>query len=433
MLNGRPNSLLLLVLLACSTPAPQASDAAQEPLSQARAGEVLEPSVPRAVEQRAQEGPAPVAIAKEGRREEEPESVSADRPSPPAAAAPGAAVAGDTAPAVPGSAPAPSRELAPGDAQRPAWLTIDRGEGELPLLVPRSEELAFRVVLDLGILGDVEAGRVTLSSGVERYATGLPPANAASLQAPAAPLETGWIRSFAKGGYRGYRVEHDLRSRILPQEWPRLFYTDDQTGSENRRRELKVGLQDGATRAWYRHDGHCRGCENPEHFVESNWSWGEPAHCKKCKRPEHRVWRTPTTRDVPAEAVDMLSAVYLARTMIRDNIARAEFPMVDKQKLWNVQLRAGRVRRIETPAGRFEAREVLLSTSLPPGEPVDPDDKGFEGMFGIRGKIQIWMEARTGVPVLIEGELPVPLLGSLDVSVELESYRGTPELFVPIE
>jgi hypothetical protein len=243
----------------------------------------------------------------------------------------------------------------------------------------------------------------------------------------------GWIRSFAKGGYSGYRVEHELRSRILPQVWPRIYHTDQQEGSESRHRELKVGEQEGATVAWYRNDGHCRGCQNPEHFVESNWAWGEPEHCKKCKRPEHRVWKAPTTRPVPPSTVDMLSAVYLARTMIREGLERAEFPMVDKRKLWDVHLRAGRTKRIQTPAGRFQCREVRLSTTIPRGEKVDPGNEGFEGMFGIRGKIQIWMEARSGVPVLIEGEIPVPVLGGLDVQVELARYRGTPPVFGPVE
>ena len=106
---------------------------------------------------------------------------------------------------------------------------------------------------------------------------------------------------------------------------------------------------------------------------------------------------------------------------------------VDKQRLWEVHLRAGKTRRIETPAGRFDCREVQLSTTRPAGEKSDEDSKEFEGMFGIRGKIQIWMEARSGVPVLIEGELPVPLIGSLDVRVELERYIGTPPVFAPVE
>ena len=66
---------------------------------------------------------------------------------------------------------------------------------------------------------------------------------------------------------------------------------------------------------------------------------------------------------------------------------------------------------------------------MPAGEPHDSGK--FEGMFGIRGTLQIWVEAHTGVPVLIQGELPVPVLGSLDVRVELQQAHGTPAEFAP--
>lgn len=327
---------------------------------------------------------------------------------------------------------ASARGEAPGSAEteqarHPDSLRVDRGEGELPLWVPRNEELSFRVVLELGLLGDVNAGKVVLSSGVERYVSGLPSPGASK---PAkGELETGWIMSHASGSYGGYHLDHELRSRLLPQTWPRVFYTDTQSGSENRRRELKLGELDGALTATSRSDGHCKGCQNPEHFVESTWAWGKPSHCAKCKAAAHRVWKAPVRRTIPAGTVDMLSAVYLARSLVTDGRATTTFTLIDKQTLWQVNLARGKRRRIATPAGTFDAQEIKLSTSVPRGE--TRDSTGFEGMFGIRGTIQIWLEANTGVPVLIEGELPVPVIGSLDVRVELEKSRGTPPSFAP--
>ncbi len=339
---------------------------------------------------------------------------------------------------------APTKERAPSDesaaphtsgehqtattpgSKHPDALLFDRGEGELALWIPRNESLTFRVVLELGPLGDINAGEVELSSGVERYVSGLP-ARGATESKPG-ELETGWIRSHASGSYAGYHLDHELRARVLPQTWPRVFYTDTQSGSENRRRELKLGLQDGAHVASYRSDGHCKGCDNAEHFVKSVWSWGKPYHCEKCKIAAHRVWKEPVRRPLPPGAVDMLSAVYLARSLVREGRSATEFPLIDKQQLWQVHLvRGANHRRITTPAGTFNAQEIKLSTSVPRGE--TNTSKGFEGLFGIRGTLQIWLEMETGVPVLIEGELPVPVLGSLDVRVELKSRRGTPRTF----
>lgn len=308
----------------------------------------------------------------------------------------------------------------------PDALLFDRGEGELALWIPRDEELTFRVVLELGPLGDINAGEVVLSSGVDRYVSGLPARGAT--ESRSGELETGWIRSHASGSYAGYHLDHELRARLLPQTWPRVFYTDTQSGSESRRRELKLGLQDGAPVASYRSDGHCKGCDNPEHFVKSVWSWGEPYHCGKCKIAAHRVWNEPVRRPLPSGAVDMLSAVYLARSLVRDGRPATEFMLVDKLRLWQVHLvRGANRRRIKTPAGSFNAQEIKLSTSVPRGE--SSAAKRFEGLFGIRGALRIWLEMETGVPVLIEGELPVPVLGSLDVRVELKSSRGTPRAF----
>lgn len=319
---------------------------------------------------------------------------------------------------------AAAKEAAPDDS-----LRIDRGAKRLPLLVPRDEELTLRVIIDAGLLGDLEAGKVVLSSGVDTYIPGLPVPGEPPSRKP--PLETGWIRSFASGGYAGYDLRHELRVRLLPQDWPRVFYTDTQRGSESRRRELRIGLLDGRLVALYQHDGHCKGCSSLEHFVESAWMWGKPYHCEKCKRAEHRVGKEPVSRAVPEGAVDMLSAVYLARSLVREGLSETTFPLVDKQVLWNVFLKRGKSRRIDVPAGRFESVQVEIRTEVPAGEPRPKE--GFEGMFGMRGSkdrpLGIWMEEKSGVPVRIDGEFPVPLIGDLEVRVELVSHRGTPPTF----
>jgi len=311
----------------------------------------------------------------------------------------------------------------------PDFLVVSRGEGLDPIEIPRSEELEYVVEVDVGVLGDVDAGRVTLSAENEPYLAGLPAPGEMSRADP--KHRVGWFRTQARGAYLGYELKHDIESRHLPQEWPAGITRDTQAGSENRRKELKLGMLDGKPTAIYRNDGHCKGCRNPEHFVESPWAWSEPYHCKKCKRAEHRVWRDPQQREVAPGTVDILTAVYLARSMIRQGREESTFPVVIKQRQWILTVRRGAARTIEAPAGRFECVLARLDTRVPPGEP--PAEKGrFEGLFGLQGSIKIWMEARTGIPVLISGELPVPVIGTLDVNVKLRRYEGTPESFAPV-
>jgi hypothetical protein len=47
-------------------------------------------------------------------------------------------------------------------------------------------------------------------------------------------------------------------------------------------------------------------------------------------------------------------------------------------------------------------------------------------LFGLQGALRIWLEEKTGTPVLIEGDLPipVPLVDSLRVRVQLKSAKG---------
>jgi Protein of unknown function (DUF3108) len=305
-------------------------------------------------------------------------------------------------------------------------LAFSRGAGKSSVWVPKAEVLEFDVLVDLPVFGKVTAGQVVLSARVEPYVAGL-----LSSKQPDAPRDwTGSIESVATGSHLGYTLHEVLKSRLLPQAFPRMYYTDTQTGSENRRKELKLGTQDGKNVDVYRNDGHCKSCNNREHFVDSNWLWGDPSHCDGCKRGEHRVWRPTKTREVPEGTLDMLSAVYLARTMVREGRTEETLFMVDELKLWDVQLRQGARRRIEVPAGNFDCVEMRLKSSVPPGEP--PPKSGFAGLFGLKGTIQVWLDAKYGVPVQIQGEFPIKLLSSnLDVYVQLKSFRGAPKGFGP--
>lgn len=307
-------------------------------------------------------------------------------------------------------------------------LRVDRGEDALPLWIPPAEELEYDVRIELGFLGRVRVGGVTLSTGIEEHRSGLPlPGQAPS---PGGQM-AGWLRSYAKGGHLGYELRHELRTRVLPQDFPRFVLSDVQEGSEHRKRELRLGVREGAGLASYRHDSHCSGCDRREHFVGSALPFGSPSHCKKCKRGEHRVWREYEERAIPAEAVDLLAAVYLARSFLRERLESTTIPIVDKKRVWNLGISRGRSGRVKSDAGEFECTEILLQSTRPESEP--DDGERFAGLFGIRGDLHIWMESATGVPVMIAGDLPVGGIMELGVDVRLSSFQGTPPAFQPLQ
>ncbi len=300
-------------------------------------------------------------------------------------------------------------------------LVVERGR-ELGFTLPVDEMLEFEVSVDLALVGETRVGTFGLSAGTDLFRAGL-----ASADPAGSKKKVGWIRGHASGGYLNYHVDHVIEARILPQVWPRVIYRDTQTGSENRKRELMYGRREGKAMSWYRSDRHCKGCERPEHMMEGTWPFSSDHHCKKCKRAEHRIWRRPEMQESPEAGVDMLSAIHLARTMVREGHRGMAFPLLDKRTWWDVTLTLAKRRDVETPAGVFHCREVKLDPKRADGD----EDTRFRGLFGIHGSLSFWMEERTGVPVKIEGVVPAGPF-ELDVELLLEKYSGVPQEFEPL-
>ena len=289
---------------------------------------------------------------------------------------------------------------------------IDRGD-ELAILVPREEELVFEVRLDFGVFGAPVLGTVTMSIDTEPFE-----ASSLLLDSDQEPGELIRFRAVADGAYKVYTVRDVTETVILPQEWPRVIHRKTQTGTENRKRELLLGVKDDVHIAALRKDRHCKGCKLRSHWVKPGWVWQKEHHCKGCERPEHTVWRDFKEAEVPREALDMLTAVQLARTMVTEEMDDLSFLLVDGLEVWEVDLSRRGTRRKKVRAGTFTAVEVDLKTR----RAVPKEDEDFVGLFGMHGSVHMWFEAEHGFPVLIEGEVPV---GPIDfnVSVELQSIR----------
>jgi hypothetical protein len=206
-------------------------------------------------------------------------------------------------------------------------------------------------------------------------------------------------------------MDAQLETRFQPQDWPRLVHNYRHEGTEKRRRELLAGKRGDQWLASYRSD------------------------TKRGAPQGLRIWRPATEHPIPAAAVDSMGAVYLVRSMIVEGRESLRFPMLDKQGVWQVDVQLGAAEELTTPAGRFRGRPVtLVTTRIDPGAEAEAEEEGgghFEGPFGIRGRIELWMEEQTGVPLVILGAMPV--LGSdLQIDIRLEQFEGTPAEFVPL-
>ncbi|HUR29322.1 MAG TPA: DUF3108 domain-containing protein [Planctomycetota bacterium] len=400
--------------LAISACAP-AIRAQSKPAAEQRSESAAESVEPTAASEPA--GPEPLASepALEGTSEELLERRDAQLPAP-AADKQARDAAAPLPEQLPAAAAAPREQPESGEL----W-TLDRGEGNVPLMIPRHETLVYEVHLNLGWLGSPTVGKVTLQSETRPFYPSTPDESIG---------EQTTLTGRAEGSYKVYTLDNTISSMLLPQAWPRAVHRNLQTGSESRSRENWLGVVEGKETSRYRSDGHCKGCKNKAHYVSGSWPWSDPEHCKKCKRPDHRTWKDAKFRDVPPGTLDMLTAVYLARSLVIDGRPKVEFPLIDRDDLWQVQLSRGRGRRIETAAGKFDTVEVELRTGPPEGAAPGESTK-FEGLFGIHGTISIWMDATSGVPVRIEGAVPAGPV-DLDVTIDLRSARGAPRAFVSL-
>lgn len=284
---------------------------------------------------------------------------------------------------------------------------IERGLQELPLLVPRAEELEYNVHIELAMLS-TDIGKVWLRTGTR-------PFHDAVLFEDEEPgsvrtQEIAWIQARAKGGNALYQTDSRIESMHLPQSWPAVRLTFDQTGSELRRHELLFGFRDGKHMASYRRDtdkGAPRGT---------------------------RIWKQPEERRLPAGTLDMLSAGYFSRHLFTGAADKLNFPMIDKLKLWDVELERGPTVELQLPCGRFRANELVMRTKPAPSDVPRKqvqEPEAFEGPFGIHGQIGIYLEANSGVPVRFRGTIPLGPF-ELRADIDLIRYEGTPASFAAL-
>jgi hypothetical protein len=429
-------ALAPLLLLACCTPAgSQAVQAAEAPsASVAPAAAAHDPSEAAAEPARPErKETAPVQAEASSEPEERAAPAPAPEQPPPAQALSQEAAALPVQPAVAAPTAASSVPVKASavrtqadDPRLAGLLVFERGEGLLPVLVARDEELTMNVRVRLGLAGSPRLGTVVMRSKV------VPHRGSVLVQRPSSEAkgERAELVAEAQGGNSLYHLHEIRKSLLLPQDWPRIKHTSVQTGTESRMRDQEIGRGEQGHFTRFRGDHHCRGCQLQQHFVEPTWAWQDPHHCKKCKRAEHRVWREWQERTLPEGAVDMVTAVTLGRSMLLLGEREMSFPLIDSEKLWVLTVRTGRSERIEVDAGSFDATEILLETQPAPGEDAKPED--FKGLFGIHGTVSIWFDTRTGVPVRISGTVPLGPF-TLDARVELASYRGTPAGFAPVK
>jgi hypothetical protein len=285
--------------------------------------------------------------------------------------------------------------------------------------LPANESLSFKVEVTFGPVRGLDVGRVTLS------ALRVPGAEGPAVEAGADSHKLiGTIDTLAKGGYLGHEVVHSYAVRWYVGSQPRIEVEEKLRGSRSSSRELRIGEIDQGWKLEYRKDRHCKGCKDKAHYVDGLMPWSKPSHCKDCERIEHRVWRDYKYMDVPEDAIDIISSLYLARGFLLSDQEETTLALINQDELWSVRLRRGGTREIKTPAGTFDCMRVLIGPELAAGDGLGEEAaERFEALFGLHGDIGVWVDRAGGFPVVIEGEAPFGPF-SVAVKASLVSRRG---------
>ena len=231
------------------------------------------------------------------------------------------------------------------------------------------------------------------------------------------------IHARGRGQRFGYSIDQRIVSTMEAGGKQPISFMNTQRGTEHHTKKLIFD----ENKISFSKRSHCRisECKNKHHLVsEVAWKgpipWGtKQAHCasKDCEIALHENWLHVKDHEVEEPYVDLLTAIYVARTsQFPAGDEPMIIPVVNDDSRWYVQVQPRSRQQISVKEGDYDAIEMALNPIPSDGN----EKKRFEGLFGIHGTLRVWFDSQSGRPVLIEGMLPFAYL-NLKARIELIS------------
>ena len=116
----------------------------------------------------------------------------------------------------------------------------------------------------------------------------------------------------------------------------------------------------------------------------------------------------------------MLYTLYSARD-IGDTVGNSKYYwLVEKEYVWKVRVSITEERKINLGSvGKFDALKIA----------IEPDYSGqkekgemFRGLFGIEGSLELWVDRKTRIPLIVRGRVPFVYILRPTVTVVLTDY-----------
>lgn len=234
------------------------------------------------------------------------------------------------------------------------------------------------------------------------------------------------FRARARGGSLGYKLRGKVDTYFDPATGLPLLSEVASTGTEEFRKRMRFEGAEGTYLRWK----HCRvgqKCRNPDHIVSVKKSRGlfrgserVRRHCRdmECGDRRHGFWQVRHEHEFDRPTFDMLSVLYVCRGMDLPLGGPGErIRIVGDHDLWDVVVRAVKREKIKVPAGTFRTLKIEIRPK--PAGTGTKLRKELKGLFGIRGKIQIWVDEARRIPVKIRGTVPF----GVDLNMEISLTR----------
>lgn len=131
-------------------------------------------------------------------------------------------------------------------------------------------------------------------------------------------------------------------------------------------------------------------------------------------------WEKGSTFPIHDMVNDILFTLYFARD-IGDEVGKSEhYWFVEKSYVWKTVVTVSGEKRLDLGrAGEFDALKVTIE----PDYSAQPE-KGekFAGLFGVEGSLEVWVDRKTRIPLIVRGRVPFAYVLRPTVSVILQDY-----------
>ena len=201
----------------------------------------------------------------------------------------------------------------------------------------------------------------------------------------------------ALGHYVIYTLDIRLKSTVDPSTLRSLKFARRQVGSE--KREYEIIFDRKALTATYRR---------------------KTGKFYSVKEMDAAPWETRSTFPINSKVNDILYTLYFARN-IGDKVGNSNYYwFVEKDYIWKARVSVIGEKKIDLgPAGRFDALRIAIEPDY-----SEQKEKGeqFKGLFGVEGSLEIWVDKKTRIPLIIKGRVPFVYILRPTVSVILSDY-----------